>query len=186
MIEYSVTIKNTSNNEVEEYELYVNGGKVDEQPVSIDEGEHTIRVEADGFESMEKTIDVEKAMHDAIVLEPSDAVVVNPDTNRLEGMICEELAQAVESADRLLHVNKASEDHVEFYSPEAEVAELEVVQSQNPLISHEYEYVAKVVVEESDEFRYGGAGKKVLCERFESPLRAVKEIETQIRNELTW
>lgn len=185
MPEYQVKVKNTSNNKIEEYNLRIDGEKVSEQPVELEEGEHKVEVSGDSFEDAEKTVELECNLHDVIVVESKDGVYVNPDTDCIETLISEELAEALDTLDRDIHVNKASERHIELYCRHTEVAEIEVLDSNNPNIAHEYEYEAKMVIESESEYRRNDK-KKAFCERFESPKRAVKEIEDRIMEEVYW
>jgi hypothetical protein len=174
---YEVTVKNKSNTTVDSYELYIDDEEVEEEPVEIDSGEHNIKITGDSFTTITKSIDVDKSMRDVVIVEPEDGIVVAPTEEQLESLISEDLSRAVDDLGYAIHVNKASERYVELYSPHAETVEIEVVDSTNQTVSHDYEYVAKIVFDDNDSV---GSQKTVYSERFVSPVKAVKVIEHKI------
>jgi hypothetical protein len=187
MYELSVTVKNSSNNEVEQYDLFLDDEEVNEEPIETEEGKHTIKVSSKGLKDVERDIEVSEDTHKVVKLSPSEDVFVNPSQETLENLTNAEFARAVENSSHLIEVDKASNDHVELYSPEAEKARIDIVDNEKPKIAHNYAYIANVVVESDSKYRYDDTDavkKNAFYQRFNSPLRAVREIEEQIGEEV--
>lgn len=187
MFEYSVTPKNRSGNIVEEYSLFINGTEVVEEPVEIESGKHTIRLESKGLQDLKREIEINEDKNQVIRMKPSEEIFVAPSQETLENVTNEQLARAVETSSQLVEVDKVSTDYVEFYSSEAEVAKLEILEDKNGDTSHDYKYVANVIVDMDSKYRYNTTDideKGIFSNQFSSPLRAVREIEDRIYEEM--
>lgn len=171
--EYEVTVRKQSNKKVDSYSLLIDETEV-EEPVELEEGEHSVRITGESFKNVEKTIQVDKSMRDVIVVEPEDGILVAPDDEQLEGITSPELQKALDELGHDIRVNKASNRFVQLISPYTESIEIEIVDSGRTTVNHDYEYIAKIVYEDSDSFNNS---KEVFRRRYESPVEAVAKIE---------
>lgn len=183
--QYDVTVQTPSGDQAHNTTIFVDGDICKHFPIEMGEGEHTIRVESEKYEQVEKTVTVDRDILDTITVQPtvSDGIIVNPRKDEIAAKLTERLADTLQTSH--LRPNMVSDDTVELYHSIADVVEIEVVESENEAIAHEYSYIVHVVssTESRADEEYGhdtSEDTDVYIEEFDSPVEAVEELRDNL------